>query len=117
MSDGGRAVSEKRKPDQNDDVETGSQKKAREVNGEGAAVTEEEVDEFFAIVRRIHVAVDYFKKSKGVGEGRNLTNRGAFEWELTNAENNGVTEVMTTVTNDAQKVLGLDLNADPATDP
>ncbi|XP_031264903.1 protein NIM1-INTERACTING 2-like [Pistacia vera] len=117
MSEGKRTKPEKRKLGQNDDGESGSQKKAREVNGEGTTVTEEEVDEFFAILRRIRVAVNYFKKDNGVGEGRNLTNRGALEWEISNAENNSVTAEMTTVTNDAQKNMGLDLNADPAMDP
>ncbi|KAJ8774523.1 hypothetical protein K2173_016969 [Erythroxylum novogranatense] len=37
-------------------------KKLREAD-EGA--TEEEVDEFFAIIRRIHVAVKYFENSMG----------------------------------------------------
>ena len=45
MSEGKRTEPEKRKLGQNDDGESGSQKKAREVNREGRTVTEEKRNE------------------------------------------------------------------------
>lgn len=59
----------KRKRGLNDDVSC-CRKKAREgVNGgdQKTIATEEEVDEFYAILRRIHVAVSYFEKKNGGG--------------------------------------------------
>ncbi|RDY02753.1 hypothetical protein CR513_13750, partial [Mucuna pruriens] len=50
---------DKRKQAQDDDVSASHQKKARE---EGSAVTDEEVEEFYAILRRINTAVKYFKR-------------------------------------------------------
>ena len=47
-----------------DDAVSGKQqKKARGGGGDVESVTEAEVDEFFAILRRIHVAISYFKKN------------------------------------------------------
>ncbi|KAG6624984.1 hypothetical protein I3843_16G062800 [Carya illinoinensis] len=70
-------IEERRKPE--DGVVSGRRKRVREdfptghdvVSGRQEeavddAVTEEEVEEFFAILRRIHVAVSYFK---GAGKG------------------------------------------------
>ncbi|KAH1074436.1 hypothetical protein J1N35_026764 [Gossypium stocksii] len=73
-----------------------SQKRAREET----TVTEEEVEEFLAILKRINVAVRYFKK--GNGDIRNLT-------DLRMVEDSLNVEV-----NDGENV-GLDLNADPDT--
>ena len=52
-----------------------SSKKRKEMKGE-ITVTDGEVEEFYAILRRIHVAVTYLKK----GNGRGLLNN-AFELE------------------------------------
>ncbi|KAK2635822.1 hypothetical protein Ddye_030614 [Dipteronia dyeriana] len=99
---------EKRKLGENDAVaEAQNQKKSREDNGEDKAVNEEEVDEFFAILRRIHVAVDYFKK--GNGNRPRLT-----EIENINMEDDGVQDDGKRGFGD--KHVGLDLNADPGTD-
>ncbi|PPD80667.1 hypothetical protein GOBAR_DD22418 [Gossypium barbadense] len=73
-----------------------SQKRAREETN----VTEEEVEEFLAILKRINVAVNYFKK--GNRDIRNLT-------DLRMVEDSLNVEV-----NDGENV-GLDLNADPDT--
>ncbi|KAG8475674.1 hypothetical protein CXB51_032416 [Gossypium anomalum] len=73
-----------------------SQKRAREET----TVTEEEVEEFLAILKRINVAVNYFKK--GNHDIRNLT-------DLRMVEDSLNVEV-----NDGENV-GLDLNADPDT--
>nr|KJB50716.1 hypothetical protein B456_008G183600 [Gossypium raimondii] len=73
-----------------------SQKRAREET----TVTEEEVEEFLAILKRINVAVNYFKK--GNRDIRNLT-------DLRMVEDSLNVEV-----NDGENV-GLDLNADPDT--
>ncbi|MBA0563407.1 hypothetical protein Golob_008387 [Gossypium lobatum] len=71
-----------------------SQRRAREET----TVTEEEVEEFLAILKRINVAVNYFKK--GNRDIRNLT-------DLRMVEDSLNVEV-----NDGENV-GLDLNADP----
>ncbi|KAB2053276.1 hypothetical protein ES319_A12G176700v1 [Gossypium barbadense] len=73
-----------------------SQKRAREET----TVTEEEVEEFLAILKRINVAVNYFKK--GNRDIRNLT-------DLRMVEDSLNVEV-----NDGENV-GLDLNTDPDT--
>ncbi|XWS64316.1 hypothetical protein CRYUN_Cryun06bG0175800 [Craigia yunnanensis] len=100
----------KRKSDLNGDVLRGSYNGAREDdNGEETTVTEEEVEEFFAILRRIHVAVNYFKK--GNGDIRNLTELGTME-SLNSGGNFNLNE------NGGKKEeenVGLDLNADPDT--
>ncbi|TYI51670.1 hypothetical protein E1A91_D12G192200v1 [Gossypium mustelinum] len=73
-----------------------SQKRAREETN----VTEEEVEEFLAILKRINVAVNYFKK--GNRDIRNLTDLRMVEDSLNVEVNDG-------------KNVGLDLNADPDT--
>ncbi|XP_040998164.1 protein NIM1-INTERACTING 2-like [Juglans microcarpa x Juglans regia] len=73
-------IEERRKPE--DGVVSGRRKRARENPSTGYdvvsgrqkdagedAVTEEEVEEFFAILRQIHVAIRYFE-STGKGNGR-----------------------------------------------
>ncbi|MCE3049340.1 hypothetical protein HAX54_044659 [Datura stramonium] len=63
---------EKRKPKDNDVVPKSATKKPREEFTE--EVAEEEVEEFFAILRRIQVAVKYFNKVDGAsGSGRKMT--------------------------------------------
>ena len=46
-----------------DDAVSGKQQKKARGGGDVESVTEAEVDEFFAILRRIHVAISYFKKN------------------------------------------------------
>ena len=68
---------EKRKKAGNEAV-SGRQKKAREVDGKEAitAVTDDEVEEFYAILRRIKTAVNYFKGGNDdVVEGRRSQSR------------------------------------------
>ncbi|KAM3691430.1 hypothetical protein ACB098_08G014600 [Castanea mollissima] len=86
-----------------DDVVTGKQqKKAR---GDVESVTEAEVEEFFAILKRIHVAVSYFKKNndRRMKEEEGSRLRAILEGESKEEENENVEEN-----------LGLDLNAIPA---
>ncbi|KAL4609998.1 hypothetical protein ACB092_08G020600 [Castanea dentata] len=86
-----------------DDVVSGKQqKKAR---GDVESVTEAEVEEFFAILRRIHVAVSYFKKNndRWMKEEEGSRLRAILEGEGKEEENENVEEN-----------LGLDLNAIPA---
>ncbi|XWS34031.1 hypothetical protein CRYUN_Cryun21dG0004700 [Craigia yunnanensis] len=102
---------EKRKSEVNDAVLGGSQKRAREEDsGEEMTVTEEEVEEFYAILRRIHVAVNYFKQ--GNGDMRNLTALGKAE-SLNLGSND---EVNGCKKRKEEENVGLDLNADPGTD-
>ena len=62
----------KRKQEDDGEVDVGKRAKAEDGNGGGRTVTDAEVDEFFAILRRIHVAVKYFEKGHG-GAGLELT--------------------------------------------
>ncbi|KAL3367919.1 hypothetical protein AABB24_009003 [Solanum stoloniferum] len=66
---------EKRKPDNNDVVSTSATKKPKEETEElTEEVGEEEVEEFFAILRRIQVAVKYFNRVDGAStSGRKMT--------------------------------------------
>ncbi|XP_022775805.1 protein NIM1-INTERACTING 2-like [Durio zibethinus] len=100
---------DKRKSDVNEAVPGGYHKRERvDVNGEEKTVTEEEVEEFFAILRRIHVAINYFKK--GNYNMRDLTELGKAE-SLNlgrNVEVNGCKKT-------EKENVGLDLNADPGT--
>ncbi|PSR95718.1 Hsp70 nucleotide exchange factor like [Actinidia chinensis var. chinensis] len=67
----------------------GEKKRKRAVDGGGrrnkaeAAPSEEEIEEFFAILRRMHVAVQCFEKGNGNSnvDGRKLTGRTAIETE------------------------------------
>ena len=89
-----------------DDAVSGKQqKKARGGGGDVESVTEAEVDEFFAILRRIHVAVSYFKKNndRRIKEEEGSRLRAILEGESKEEENENVEEN-----------LGLDLNAVPA---
>ena len=89
-----------------DDAVSGKQqKKARGGGGDVESVTEAEVDEFFAILRRIHVAISYFKKNndRRIKEEEGSRLRAILEGESKEEENENVEEN-----------LGLDLNAVPA---
>lgn len=93
---------EKRK--RGDSIGETSCKKTKETNGENTeiTVTEGEVEEFYAILRRIHVAVTYFKKGKGKG----LLNN-AFELEDFDRVNGGEER------EGGEKRLEFDLNVEP----
>ena len=89
-----------------DDAVSGKQqKKARGGGGDVESVTEAEVEEFFAILRRIHVAISYFKKNndRRIKEEEGSRLRAILEGESKEEENENVEEN-----------LGLDLNAVPA---
>ncbi|XP_039042304.1 protein NIM1-INTERACTING 2-like [Hibiscus syriacus] len=98
----------KRKSEVKGTVPGGSLKRGR---GEETTVTEEEVEEFFTILGRIHVAVDYFKKRDG--DLRDLTDlRKVGSFSLGgNVQGNGGQEKAA----NTEENVGLDLNADPDT--
>ena len=65
---------EKREREDNGELEGKRvKKKAEDCNGGKKTVTDTEVDEFFAILRRIHVAVKYFEKGTNDKSSRELT--------------------------------------------
>ncbi|XVE85938.1 hypothetical protein DITRI_Ditri17bG0132100 [Diplodiscus trichospermus] len=102
----------KRISEVNESISVGSQKRAREDDGgEETTVTDEEVEEFYEILRRIHVAVNYFKKA--YGDTRNLTELRKAEWLNlgSDVELNGGEEEE----EEEEDNVGLDLNADPDT--
>lgn len=114
----------KRKTAASDDVVSGRQKKARENDAVGDGkitdATEEEVEEFFAILRRIHVAIGHFKKG---GDGRKLTEEGSrlrtmLEGEIVSCEEaKGVKDGEEAKREEGmEENLGLDLNAEPGPD-
>ncbi|PIN05237.1 hypothetical protein CDL12_22223 [Handroanthus impetiginosus] len=77
---------------------------------EGVVPPDQEVEEFFAILRRIQVAVKYFQKRKG---GRELT---ATPWSpsFVREDFEGVKEAPEYP--ERNQKAGLDLNSDPASD-
>ncbi|KAK1386940.1 NRR repressor like [Heracleum sosnowskyi] len=79
-------------------------KKMKEISEEKMeiTVTESEVEEFYAILRRIHVAVTYLKKGKGRGFLNN-----AFKLEDFERFNGGEER------EDGEKRLEFDLNVEP----
>ncbi|XP_006344126.1 uncharacterized protein [Solanum tuberosum] len=112
----------KRKYIHDGEIEPKKQIKTEKNDGTAASVTtaveDEEVEEFYAILRRIRVAVKYFEKgnAEGGGAGRNLT--AAKPWSPNFRQEDfkravdGVKERESVEDN-----AGLDLNADPVTDP
>ncbi|KAG5522606.1 hypothetical protein RHGRI_034682 [Rhododendron griersonianum] len=110
----------KRKRAEDDEVGGGRRKEMREVEGEGEGQvmpTDEEVDEFFAILRRMQVAVKYFKKGGGnAAAGRKWTGRWAteLEAEVLAGVNGGKAAEERSACGVQQKKNGaLDLNAVP----
>ncbi|XP_057472482.1 protein NIM1-INTERACTING 2-like [Actinidia eriantha] len=97
----------------------GEKKRKRTEDGNGrmkkaeAAPPDEEVEEFFAILRRMHVAIQYFEKVNGNGkvDGRKLTGRTAIEAEAL-AMTDGVKAGEESISG-ARKNGVLDLNAVP----
>ncbi|KAK6788661.1 hypothetical protein RDI58_012459 [Solanum bulbocastanum] len=109
----------KRKYIHDGELEAKKQIKAEKNDGTAASVVEDdEVEEFYAILRRIRVAVKYFEKgnAEGGGAGRNLTAAKPwspnFRQEDVKRAVDGVKERESVEDN-----AGLDLNADPVTDP
>ncbi|PON95916.1 Protein NIM1-INTERACTING [Trema orientale] len=109
----------KRKRRDDGEVNGKRRKSEEEVEGVGTtAVTEDEVEEFFAILRRIHVAANYFKNKDGAG--RKLTAEG---WrKLVKCEtddfdgDDGVKDETKSTEEDedsAESSTGLDLNLEP----
>ncbi|PSR91172.1 NRR repressor like [Actinidia chinensis var. chinensis] len=106
---------EAKKRKRSDDVEADA-KKARvgEDNGKVTEPEDDEVEEFFAILRRIRVAVEYFEKGNGEGGRRELTGkRTASRWSPSFRREDF--EEVDDVKGPGQLVgdAGLDLNADP----
>ncbi|KAI8528692.1 hypothetical protein RHMOL_Rhmol12G0167500 [Rhododendron molle] len=96
-------------------------RKEREAKAEAAAAaaepmpTDEEVDEFFAILRRMHVAAKYFEKGRGNSAGRKLTGRWAtaLEAEVLAGVNGAVKAAEESACGARKNRAALDLNAVP----
>ncbi|CAK7326564.1 unnamed protein product [Dovyalis caffra] len=102
----------KRKQDElNDDVPDAETKAREDKEGQTAEVTNAEVDEFYAILKRIHVAVKYFKEANEDGhkltQARSLERE--FEVEASGVKVNGVKREEEGV----EENEGFDLNVDP----
>ncbi|KAK2635823.1 hypothetical protein Ddye_030615 [Dipteronia dyeriana] len=105
---------EKRSKRADDEEMDRKRRKGEEVAG-GQTVTEDEVEEFFAILRRLQVSLKYFEKNKC--NGRKLTDK---RWQPrfqvedfdlhngVNVDNGGKKD------KDVVGDSGLDLNSDPA---
>ena len=78
-------------------------------------VTEEEVEEFFAILRRIHVAVKYFENSNGPGMAAKRW-KPSFEREDFQVEANDVKIGKKKKEEGVEENKGLDLNVGPETE-
>ncbi|XP_055809499.1 NRR repressor homolog 1-like [Solanum dulcamara] len=108
----------KRKYLHDGEIEVKKQIKTEKNDGAAVAVDDDEVEKFYAILRRIRVAVKYFEKgnAEGGGAGRNLS--AAMPWNP-NFRHEDFKPVVDGV-KEREKVednAGLDLNADPVTDP
>lgn len=94
----------------------GRRKEMREAEAE-AMPTDEEVDEFFAILRRMQVAVKYFKKGGGnAAAGRKWTGRAwatELEAEVLAGVNGGKAAEERSACGVQKKNGALDLNAVP----
>ncbi|KAL1803343.1 hypothetical protein ACET3Z_031990 [Daucus carota] len=90
---------EKRK--RGDGAGESSSKRKKETKGE-VTVTDSEVEEFYAILRRIHVAVTYLKKGNGRGSLKNAFELEDFE-RVDDIEQRG----------GGEKRLRFDLNVEP----
>ncbi|XP_019054241.1 PREDICTED: protein NEGATIVE REGULATOR OF RESISTANCE-like [Nelumbo nucifera] len=117
--------SDNRKRQENGEVEFEERRtKAREDNSNGGkqTATESEVEEFYAILRRIHDAVKYFQKKQnnknGVEGHREKEKaprwRPEFEWE--DFEEVKVREKRGEGVEEENNHMVLDLNADPVSD-
>ncbi|KAG5522605.1 hypothetical protein RHGRI_034681 [Rhododendron griersonianum] len=94
-------------------------RKEREAKAEAAAAepmpTDEEVDEFFAILRRMHAAAKYFEKGRGNAAGRKLTGRWAtaLEAEVLAGVNGAVKAAEESAFGARKNRAALDLNSVP----
>lgn len=96
------------------------------VAGRTQTVTEDEVEEFYAILRRIHVAVKYFEKVNNKSR-RNVTDTGwmprfeAEDFDEHNGANNASANNNGGQTEEGveagEEDSGLDLNSDPTSTP
>lgn len=113
---------EKRKAHENDVVSGPTPKKARVRPGQNASaaeVDEEEVEEFYAIIRRIHSAVAYFEKVPGKGwrfPAKGSTWRHDLEKEIFDEINRDAGGEKLKRIEDAQRNAGFNLNANPDSD-
>ncbi|XWS23246.1 hypothetical protein CRYUN_Cryun29cG0105000 [Craigia yunnanensis] len=105
--------SEKRKREDDGEVDGKRAKGGHAINGGESNVTEEEVEEFFSILKRINVAVKYFQKANVAG--RKVTGNGwrpsflleDFEGDI-DVKNEGKREL-----GDLEEESVLDLNLEP----
>ncbi|KAH7857753.1 hypothetical protein Vadar_016146 [Vaccinium darrowii] len=104
----------KRKRAENGEVGGGGRRRTKEIEAEAVPPTDEEVDEFFAILRRMYVAIKYFEKGRSSNAaGRKLTGRWATALEAeVLAGVNGVKAAEESVCG-VRKNGALDLNAVP----
>ncbi|XP_062109895.1 protein NIM1-INTERACTING 2 [Humulus lupulus] len=121
----------KRKRRQDGEVDVKRRKSEESISGVGktkttVTATEDEVEEFFAILKRIHVAANYFKNKDG-GRGRELTAEGwravvkgetetETETEVLGGDNGVEDETESNevcVETEMKKRRGLDLNLEP----
>ncbi|KAH7840371.1 hypothetical protein Vadar_016084 [Vaccinium darrowii] len=105
------------------DGEVGGKRTTTVIQGNGVKREEpgdDEVEEFFAILRRIRVAVEYFEKGGGKGGGRlrELTAMGPSSRKTPPFRRREYEEEIDGVKGLGEEVgdTGLDLNADPRSD-
>ncbi|KAJ6322059.1 hypothetical protein OIU77_012024 [Salix suchowensis] len=106
------AEAKKRKQGELNENVADAEKKAREDGGgQTAEATNAEVDEFFAILKRIHVAIKYFKEANE--DHRKLTGVRSLERGL-EVEGSGVkvSDIKKEKVG-VEENAGFDLNADP----
>ncbi|KAK4358323.1 hypothetical protein RND71_023933 [Anisodus tanguticus] len=114
-------VHQKRKYSHNGEIEVKKQIKTEKNDGKSkeTAVEDDEVEEFYAILRRIRVAMKYFEKRKykdGGGVRKNLKAAQLWNPDLRTEDIKRVVDGV----KEKERVednAGLDLNADPVTDP
>ncbi|EYU29970.1 hypothetical protein ABFS82_05G032200 [Erythranthe guttata] len=110
---------EKRKREDDGEADGKRGKARREEKDDGvkevAVPSDEEVEEFFAILKRIHVAVEYFKKRNS---GRREPAAAAWSPSFEREDFDGVTkdEAECSERTQTDQNAGLDLNSDPFTD-
>lgn len=109
---------EKRKNKENDIVPGPTPKKARDLDPGETAVNDDEVEEFYAILRRIHAAVTYFEK--GTGDGRRSPVKGSkwrqgLEKEILEEVKGAGGEKLKRI-EDVEENVGFDLNVNPGFD-
>ena len=106
---------EKRKNKENDTVSGPKPKKSRD---QDVAVNDDEVEEFYAILRRIRAAVSYFEK--GTGDGRRIPTKGStwrqgLEKEILEEVKGAGGDKLKRI-EDVVENVGFDLNVNPDSD-